>query len=136
MSDVSTWKSAAAGNNASPPDGAPEGMNPATLNNTLREYMAAVKRQRWVYTISNWQRLATGIGTALLCLLRDESAALWYLAGAGGVMLTTPDGLVYTSITTGTAQQVNGMSLGQIDNFFAVLDDGTAIKSTGGTTWS
>lgn len=44
MSDVSTWSTTAASNNSAPPDGAPEGMAPSALNDTMREFMAAVAR--------------------------------------------------------------------------------------------
>ena len=44
MSDVSQWNVAAASNTSSPPDGAPEGMAPSTVNDVLREIQAAVAR--------------------------------------------------------------------------------------------
>jgi len=44
MSDVSTWSITAASNNSAPPDGAPEGMAPSSLNDTMREFMAAIAR--------------------------------------------------------------------------------------------
>lgn len=44
MSDVSTWSITAGSNNSAPPDGAPEGMAPSSVNDTLREVMAAVAR--------------------------------------------------------------------------------------------
>lgn len=44
MSDVSSWSTTAASNTSAPPDGAPEGMAPAALNDTMREFMAAVAR--------------------------------------------------------------------------------------------
>jgi len=50
---TSTWSEAASSNNASPPDGFPEGQTAASLNNCARELMAAVKREwnRSHYTI-------------------------------------------------------------------------------------
>lgn len=44
MSDISSWYPAAASNNVAAPDGWPEGMSPADVNNCAREMMAAVKR--------------------------------------------------------------------------------------------
>lgn len=44
MSDVETWSNTAGGNNASPPDGFPEGQSAASYNNAAREMMAALKR--------------------------------------------------------------------------------------------
>lgn len=46
MSDIqtTTWSPTAGSNNATPPNGFPEGMNPAQLNDSTREMMAALKR--------------------------------------------------------------------------------------------
>lgn len=41
---TSSWSEVAAANNAAPPDGAPEGMAYASVNNSMREMMAALKR--------------------------------------------------------------------------------------------
>ncbi len=43
-SDVNEWDTSAANNTAAPPDGAPEGMAPSTLNDVMREMMAAIAR--------------------------------------------------------------------------------------------
>lgn len=45
MSNISQWSTAAASNNDAPPDGAPEGQAPSTVNDCAREVMAAVARQ-------------------------------------------------------------------------------------------
>lgn len=55
MSDVRTWSTTASENNATPPDGWPEGMPPSAVNDSARENMAAVKR---LYND------ITGVGTA------------------------------------------------------------------------
>ncbi len=44
MSDIRKWDPAAAGNNAAPPNGAPEGMPASTVNDSAREVMASVRR--------------------------------------------------------------------------------------------
>lgn len=44
MSNVSSWSQTAASNNASPPNGAPEGMSPASINDCMREIMAALAK--------------------------------------------------------------------------------------------
>lgn len=44
MSNISTWSTTASNNNLTPPNGFPELMNPADLNNSSREVMAAVRR--------------------------------------------------------------------------------------------
>jgi hypothetical protein len=40
---VSSWSTVAASNNASPPNGAPEGMAPSAVNDTIRQIMADVR---------------------------------------------------------------------------------------------
>jgi hypothetical protein len=42
--DIKSWFTDQGGNNATSPDGAPEGMKRSGVNNTIRELMAAVKR--------------------------------------------------------------------------------------------
>lgn len=44
MSNVSAWNISAGSNNATPPNGAPEGQAPSTLNDVIRENMAAIAR--------------------------------------------------------------------------------------------
>ena len=45
MTDIKTWSTTAANNNAASPDGFPEGMPPSGVNNSAREVMAAIRRQ-------------------------------------------------------------------------------------------
>lgn len=51
MANISTWSTAAASNNASAPDGAPEGWFAADCNNWARETMGAVRR---FYNDAQW----------------------------------------------------------------------------------
>lgn len=51
MSNISAWSATAASNNATPPDGAPEGMSASGVNDCIRENMAAVRR--W-YVDAEW----------------------------------------------------------------------------------
>lgn len=43
MTGISTWSTSAASNNAAPPNGAPEGMTPGSVNDVIREVMAQVR---------------------------------------------------------------------------------------------
>lgn len=58
----------AANNNATPPDGAPEGMAASTVNNTMREIMAATKRARNLlnpaYTTAGTNTITVTVTTA------------------------------------------------------------------------
>jgi len=44
MTDIKTWSTTAAGNNAAPPDGFPEGMARSAINNSKREYKRAIRK--------------------------------------------------------------------------------------------
>lgn len=78
MSDLgnSNWSETAASNNASPPNGWPEGMNPSDVNNSARENMAALKR---LYDRQNLV-LTTG-GTSTAYTLTNTVAQAAYYAG-------------------------------------------------------
>jgi len=45
MAKISTWSTTAASNNSAAPDGAPEGMSPASVNDVIRENMSAIAKQ-------------------------------------------------------------------------------------------
>jgi hypothetical protein len=78
MADIntSTWSETAASNNAAAPDGAPEGMSYASVNDVIREGMAATKR--------DWNRRnatqATG-GTSSALTLTYTTAPTAYTGG-------------------------------------------------------
>jgi len=57
MSEVSSWSNTDAGNNLTPPDGWPEGMQPSGVNDVGRMMMGAIKR--WYDTVT------TGIANCL-----------------------------------------------------------------------
>lgn len=59
MSEIKEWSTTAASNNASPPDGWPEGMAPSDVNNSARENMASIRKyyddpewRDWGHTIT------------------------------------------------------------------------------------
>lgn len=45
MSNIKNWSKTAASNNSAPPNGAPEGMAPSTVNNTIRQQMSDHRTQ-------------------------------------------------------------------------------------------
>lgn len=73
MSDISQWNIAAASNTSAPPNGAPEGMAPSTVNDTLREIMAAVAR--W-YSDTDGTLVTGGSGNAYTLTTNNGHAAL------------------------------------------------------------
>lgn len=100
MADIpaSTWSETDASNNTASPEGAPEGMAPGGLNNTVRMMMGAIKR--WF----DWRipKITTGTSTAYL---------LTYTAAPGALV----DGMTHRvqfHTTCGAAPTVNTNSLG------------------------
>lgn len=78
MTDIpsSVWSETAANNNSSPPNGFPEGQTAASLNNSAREMMGAIKRE--------WNRdhpTATAGGTADALTLTYTTAPTAYVDG-------------------------------------------------------
>src|SRR5690606_33675116 len=74
MSDVNSWNVSAASNNSASPNGAPEGMAPSGVNDTIREVMAAVKRR---YADSNASLTSTGSSGAY-AVTANETASTYY----------------------------------------------------------
>lgn len=73
MSNISQWNVAAASNNSAPPDGAPEGQAPSTVNDVMRELMAATAR--WFDDVKG--TMATGgSGNAFTLTTSNANAAL------------------------------------------------------------
>ena len=73
MADVSQWSTTAASNNSTPPNGAPEGMAPSTVNNVIRENMAA--NAKW-YSDSDGTLQSTGSSSAYVLATNSTHAAL------------------------------------------------------------
>ena len=74
--DIKDWSSSAGGNTSASPDGAPEGMAPSGVNDTIREVMAAVRRQ---YEDAQWVDMGytpTFATTATFTLAGDSIAIL------------------------------------------------------------
>lgn len=72
-SNVSDWNTAAASNNAAPPNGAPEGMAPSTVNDIIRENMGAVAR--WYSDVSG-TLVTTGTANAYVLTTNSAHATL------------------------------------------------------------
>lgn len=63
MNDIVDWDVAAANNNSASPNGAPEGMNPSGVNDSMRENMAVIAR--W-YQDTNGSLISAGTDTITL----------------------------------------------------------------------
>lgn len=95
MSDVSTWSSTAANNNAATPDGFPEGQSPSSLNDCGREVMAAVRRQHEDAQWINWGHTPTRVSDTQFSVATDQTAV--YTVGRRVRLVGTTTG--YGSIT-------------------------------------
>lgn len=73
MSNISSWSATAASNNSAPPNGAPEGMAPSTVNDVMRENMAAVSK--W-YSALQGALVTTGSGNAYVLSTGSSHASL------------------------------------------------------------
>ena len=73
MSNVSQWETSAPNNDAAPPDGAPEGMAANTVNDTMREMMAATAR--WYQDI-NGSLVTGGAGNAYTLTTNNNNSSL------------------------------------------------------------
>lgn len=91
MSDIQTWSNTAASNNATPPNGFPEGMAPSTVNDAARELMAAVSRYR-----SDTDGVNTSAGTNTITLAASRTMTAY----AQGDLYTFKAGGTNTGATT------------------------------------
>jgi hypothetical protein len=111
MSDLesSTFSEVAANNSAASPNGAPEGMAPSGVNDTIREVMAAVKRE--------WNRAhptITAGGTANAITLTYTTAPAAYVQGQSYTFIAAGNNSGATTINVNglgaTAVTKNGAS--------------------------
>jgi hypothetical protein len=76
MAEINDWNIAAASNNASPPDGWPEGMSYANVNNSAREGMAVVAR--WHKDNNGSLTASSGGGGAVYTLAANQVLSAYY----------------------------------------------------------
>lgn len=130
MSELNTWSTTAASNNATPPNGFPEGMAPSTVNDAAREVMAAVARYR-----SDTDGVNTSSGTNTIALTASRTMTAY----AQGDLYTFKAGGTNTGATTLNVNslgakdvQLNGAALvgGEITSglMYTVVYDGTQFQ--------
>jgi hypothetical protein len=130
MSDIQTWSNTASSNNASPPNGFPEGMAPSTVNDAAREVMAAISRYR-----SDTDGVNTSAGTNTITLAASRTMTAY----AQGDLYTFKAGGTNTGATTINVDslgakdvQFNGAALvgGEIVSglMYTVVYDGTQFQ--------
>lgn len=79
MAAISTWSTTAASNNSASPDGAPEGMNPSGVNDTIRENMAQVRTWYEGVEFRDWGHTTTQASATTFLVATDVTAI--YTAG-------------------------------------------------------
>jgi hypothetical protein len=84
----------------------------------------------------DWTSRGTGTSTAFYALTWNDSLKLFAGVGNAGMIRTSPDGVAWSSRTSGTSEPLFGVAARQA-RFVAVGANGTiAISTTGGTSWS
>jgi len=105
---TSNWSETAGSNNASPPDGFPEGQTAASLNNSAREMMAAIKRE---WNRNNYTVTAAGTGDAQT--LTYTTAPTAYVKGMRFQFITAATNTILTPTLN-----VNGLGAVQIQDIY------------------
>lgn len=139
MSDLghaSNWSQTAASNNAAAPNGAPEGMAPSVVNDTIREVMAALRRWR---DQVNPTITTGGTANAQTATMTTAEAAYYTgqvysaLIGASLTSTTTTPTINFGAMGAKTVKQPDGsalsyagMLLAGAHQFFAY--DGTDLR--------
>ena len=118
MAEINDWNRDAARNNASPPDGAPEGMSPGDVNNVMREMMAVVAR--WHQVIGGLV-VSAGTGQAYTVALDNRDFA-W----AKGRHLSW---YTHTANADNPTLQVNGLAAVSIRDWFGNALQANALPS-------
>lgn len=110
MSAVKTWSTTAANNSSTPPDGAPEGWAPSTVNDTIREIMAQV---RTYANSAEWFEYGDGDGAATIAYASATSftvatdvTAVWH-AGRRVKAFGTLTGTIYGKIASASYSAPN-----------------------------
>lgn len=136
MSEVRTWDETAANNNSAAPDGWPEGMPFAGVNNSAREMMAAVAR--WMETYEGVTSTGSG-GTYVLTLAgavpslatgdRFTFQANHSSAASGNTLNVNGTGAVALILTDGTPTSTDTLVL---NGMYEVVYDGTSYQILAG----
>jgi hypothetical protein len=138
-----------ANNNAAPPDGAPEGMLPSAVNDTMRDMMAQIRDvgdgvRGGTYTMTAPVITGGSINNTTIGASTRSTGAFTTLASNGATTFTA--GTASTSTTTGTAVITGGLGVsGRINaaNFDGIVGANTAaagnfttLGATGVATFS
>lgn len=105
------------------------GVTPTGYNGTFTVTACTTTTVSYANTTTGAQTVA---GT-----IRPAALDLFVAVGDGGVILTSPDGVTWTSRTSGTTQALYDVAWGsEVQRFVAVGANGTVLSSSNGTTWA
>lgn len=140
MSDISAWSNIAGNNNATPPNGFPEGQDPATLNDACREVMASVRR--W-YQGAGWTNLGntpTYVSAISFSVTGDQTAfytanrRIKIYSSTAGTLYGNIVSSAYSTVTTVTVNLDSGSLDANIATVWLCFLEGDALIKTG--TWT
>jgi photosystem II stability/assembly factor-like uncharacterized protein len=82
---------------------------------------------------ANWQAVASQTSSDLKAVTYSATAATFVAVGAGGTVVTSPDGVNWTSRGPVGSTLLTGVSFGS--QFAAVGNNGSVFTSADGITW-
>lgn len=142
MSEVTSWSTTAASNDSAVPDGFPDTMNPAGLNNSAREVMAAIKRHQLKYQALNVRHaLTTGFGATTVHRIRNRGtypSNTVMAVGADGnfIYSLSGDDSAWSAGGHVTANAINGIDLNTATNVCILVEfnspNGDVYRGTAG----
>ena len=103
MSGIKDYSTSAASNNAAPPNGAPEGQSPSSVNNVIRQIMADIRSD---YEDSRWRDLGhtpTYNSTTSFLLSGDQTS--FYTDGRG--LKITDSSTLYGTVSSSSYSSPN-----------------------------
>lgn len=128
---LKNFSTTAASNNSTPPDGFPEGMDPATVNNSARELMARLAE--W-YQDPQWINLHTPtyVSTTQFSVTGDQTA--YYTAGRRVKAVGTTPFTIYGTISTSAYSSVTTVTVlwdsGSLNNTLTTVEVGILTSSS------
>jgi len=102
---IESWSTTAANNNAAAPNGAPEGMAPAGVNDVIRQNMASIRAQCEDGIWFNWGDTPTYVSSTSFTISGDVTAR--YQAGRRLKLYGTTMGTIYASVVSSSYSAPN-----------------------------
>lgn len=115
---ISSYSTTAASNNSAPPNGAPEGMAPSTVNDVIRQIMADIRTQHESAEWINFGNTATYVAATQFSVTTDLTAR--YTVGRRVRVIATTPGTIYGTITASAFGSVTTVT---------VAFDGTSLSN-------